>query len=839
MLKQKFNYGWKFFKGADNPMMASLKGQDVKAEMITLPHDAMIHEQKCENAPAKIQSGFYPGGKYSYVKKWEVPAEWVNRKAVIQFEGVYGDTKVYINGDYAASNHNGYRGFYIPLDSYLKYGEENEIKVEVNNTMQPNSRWYSGSGIYRNVNILTADLLHIKVDGAKITTPEICENSAMVVIDLDIENETIRNQKVSIITELFDDSGEKITGDITYATVYRQDEIKIRQRILVKKPRLWSPERPDLYECRIEIRENELLLDQENIKFGIRSLQLDSEYGLRINGKQTKLRGACIHHDNGIIGACTLERAEERRCEQMKEAGFNCIRSSHHPISKAMLEACDRLGMLVIDELTDMWTNSKNTNDYAMFFAENWEQDVEDMVHKDFNHPSVIMYSMGNEIQEAGTARGAALNRKISNKIKSMDDTRYTTNAINGLFAAGSRMREIMGDIMSKMPGGDQQMRKKPDAGENQKTEGGSNQMNSMMSIMRGPLADAFAAHPIMTEMIEEFASSMDVAGFNYLTGRHALEHELHPNRVVMGAETYPDDIVKLWNIVENNAHVIGDMTWTGYDYLGEAGIGIFYYDGRRGFEPNWPSTLAYIGDINLIGYRRPISYLREIVYGLRKQPYIAVERVDQYGMEYTKTAWMHKDNIASWTWPGYEGKPALIDVYSDADEVELFLNGVSYGKKAAGAGHNFTAVFEIQYEPGQLEAVAYRKGEVSEKTELVTAGEAAAITASADRTELIADGADLAYIMIGLHDEQGKPNLNAVKTIHIEMDGPVTLQGFGSAAPETLNQYDCCRWETFDGYVLAVIRAGLEEGEARITLKADGCKDEHVTIKLKKKERN
>lgn len=581
MIREKFNDCWLFAKGSENPMMSALRGGNGDATVVTLPHDAMILEKKSQDTPAKIQSGFYPGGNYTYTKKFDIPEDWESKTVTFDFEGVYGDVKVFINGDYAGNNHNGYAGFYINSDCFLKYGEENEIKVEVNNTMQPNSRWYSGSGIYRNINIIVSELLHIGLDTVKITTPEISDNSAVVVVDMQVNNENLINKKVKIVTEIFDEKDIKVAEDVMYATVFRKDEINIRQRIYINNPKLWNCETPHLYKCHIKVFENEKIIDSEIVNFGIRSLQLDAINGLRINGIETKLRGTCIHHDNGVIGACTLERAEERRCEQLKLAGFNCIRSSHHPVSKAMLDACDRIGMLVIDELSDMWNHSKNINDYSMFFAENWKRDVEKMIIKDFNHPSVIMYSMGNEVQEIGTARGAYLNRKISNKIKTLDDTRYTTNAINGLFAAGSKMRYIMSDIMSKMSNINDDLENQNNS-DKKKQEGGSNAMNSMMSIMRGPLADAFASHPTMTDIIEEVSSSMDVVGFNYLTGRHAIEHELHPNRVIMGSETYPDDIANLWGIVEKYPHVIGDMTWTGYDYIGEAGTGIYYYDGRR-----------------------------------------------------------------------------------------------------------------------------------------------------------------------------------------------------------------------------------------------------------------
>lgn len=542
-----------------------------------------------------------------------------------------------MNGDYAGGYPHGYSNFYVCLDHFLKYGQENELKVIVNNGMELNSRWYSGSGLYRNVNLLTGKRLHIQTDGLRITTPEIDENTAVVAVETRLVNEEKCNRKICLITEIRDAQGNIAASDTAHATVFGGTEITVRQRMAVVHPLLWDCDTPNLYHCAVRVVQEESVWDEAEDHFGIRKLSLDAVNGLRINGKEVKLRGSCIHHDNGIIGACTLERAEERRCEIMKEAGFNCIRSSHHPMSRAMLDACDRLGMLVMDELSDMWTRSKNNNDYSMNFQDYWEKDVELLVAKDYNHPSVILYSMGNEIQEAGTAKGAELNRRINEKIKSLDNTRYTTNAINGMLAVMDSMGQIMSDILGKTPEemmaeaakaaqqaqNEGQEAEKEGAGQN---EGGSDGLNSMMGMMVGPMADAMASHRIMTEKTDEFVDAMDIAGYNYMTGRHEMEHQIRPNRIVLGTETFPADIVRLWSIVKNNKHVIGDMTWTGYDYLGEAGIGIFYYDGTVNFSSHWPDRVAYIGDINLIGYRRPISYLREIVYGLRKNPYIAVE---------------------------------------------------------------------------------------------------------------------------------------------------------------------------------------------------------------------
>lgn len=831
MFKRKLNDQWLFVCDGGGNLSSMIHGSNTDGQIVHLPHDAMIHEKRQKDTPNGAQTGFHPGGVYEYYKKIFIPKEWEQKKVILEFEGVYMNSKVYINGVLAASCYSGYSNFYVDTDGYLAYGKENQIKVLVNNSAIPNSRWYSGSGIYRNVNLLMSDRVHIAVNGVRVTTKHADERSAEIVVETVVENEGCLPKMAHLNVIIEDDKGNTVAADEIQVTAYRNESIKNIQRLCIDDPKLWSCENPALYKYKVQLLEDGSAIDEECGNFGIRTLGLSAKYGLRINGKETKLRGTCVHHDNGILGACAFEAAEERKCRQLKEAGFNCIRSAHNQISKAMLDACDKVGMLVMDELYDMWTQPKNPNDYSQYFMENWERDVELMVDKDYNHPSVILYSMGNEIPEVGTAKGASLNRKISNKIKSLDDTRYTTNAINGLLAASGKLREIFTDIEGNMQkeekdGGGE---KKPKAA----AEGGSNELNSMMAMLVGPMADALAAHEIMTECIEECASAMDVAGFNYMTGRHVLEHDIHPNRVVMGAETYPPDIVRLWDIVKNNHHVIGDMTWTGYDYLGEAGIGIFYYDGTRNFSNHWPDLLADVGDIDITGYRRPISYLREIVYGLRKEPYIAVERMDRYGMNPSKTPWMFKDNMASWTWPGYESKPAVVDIYSDADEVELLLNGVSLGRKPAGGQHGFTATYEIQYHPGVLKAIAYRDSMEAEQFIIETSTDKVKIDAKAEKTELAADGEDLSYITLSLKDAAGKENMFIEKEVTISIEGPATIEGFGSAAPQTENSYDARTWKTYNGRLLAVVRSGYEEGEAVVTFSTEGCATGKVTIKV------
>ena len=828
MQKIKWNDGWKEAKPADNPLMEMIGGA-AAGEAVNLPHDAMIHERRTPDTRNVHETGFYPGGVYAYTRAFDVPEDWRDKAVLFEFEGVYMNAMVYINGDYAGGHPYGYTNFYVRADDFLRFGERNEIKVVANNSTEPNSRWYSGSGVYRDVNLLLGDRLHIREEGVRVTPTDIEKDSAVIEVDTCVANEGTARRRFHIETRVLDAEGHKVARDVIPVTAFAGETVKNRQRLRVDALRLWNVDSPYLYTCEVVIREGEACVDRDAETFGIRSLKLDARHGLRINGETVKLRGACIHHDNGILGAATLPRAEERRCEQLKAAGFNCLRSAHHPMSRAMLAACDRVGMLVMDELFDCWTRHKNHSDYAQHFPLNWKTDAERMVGKDYNHPCVILYSTGNEIPEIATSKGAQIGREIANYLRSLDGTRYITNAINGLLAGMSRMGEIIADITGmtqeqmaqamagQTPGGDE--------------GAGSDGLNSALSVLDGPMADAMAVHPILTRLMEETEATLDVVGYNYLTARHEMAQNDNPNRVILGTETYPADIARLWRLVKRNDRVIGDMTWTGYDYLGEAGIGIFYYDGRMAFSPNWPASVAYIGDIDLIGNRRPISYLREIAYGLRRTPYIAVERLNHYGEKPSKTSGMWKDTVASWTWRGFEGKPARVNVLSDADEVELFLNGRSLGRKPAGDANGHVAEYELTYEPGELKAVAYRRGEEPACFVLETADERVDIAPEADRTHIKADGADLSYIMVSLKDAQGRLNMQQQREVTVSVAGAGTLQGFGSADPITENYYDCPTWKTYDGCLLAAVRAGREPGEISVTFTAEGCADKTVKI--------
>lgn len=810
---QKFNDGWMFEKAGQNDKLKAFYG-DSRKTPVTLPHDAMIREKRDAHCPAGAQSGFYPGGVYIYEKTFPAPAEWKEQDVELEFEGIFGVARVWINGALAAVNRNGYMGFSVNLNPWISYGTDNHIKIDADNDSQPNSRWYTGSGIYRDVNLWIGKGVYIPHDKMKITTLSVNDEVAVVEVCAALENKNSYALEAECHMELLYNGEAIITGKQKVVFCSEKSE-NMRIRIPVGHPQKWTPETPNLYTCCVKTYVDGEMCDEYAVDFGIRTLELDPVNGFQINGEPVKLRGACIHHDNGIVGAETFPEAEWYRCRRLKEAGFNAIRSAHQPMSRAMLAACDHLGMLVMDELTDMWNRGKNTYDFSDIFKKEVKSWIRHMVDKDYNHPSVVIYSVGNEIQEAGTKHGSWINRMLCNSFHELDNTRFTTNALNGLNCAGKRLREIMKDVAEQFGMGTQ----------SGGSGGGSNALNSFMSLMSGEKGEFFAKHPLVSEALAECAQSCDITGLNYLSGRYELEHELYPEKTVLGTETYPADIENLWEKVTKYPYVIGDFTWAGYDYIGEAGVGIFHYDGNENFTSIYPERLGYIGDIDLIGNRRPISYFREIVYGLTDQPYIAVERMEHAGQSASKTAWMFKDNISSWTWKGFEGKTANVDVYSSGDEVELFLNDRSLGRKPAGKENHYTATYEVPYESGVLKSVSYRMGLITGEYSIVTAQ-----TVTRLHTERVTQNeCDVLYVKIWLVDDNGLCNAqeSEKKILHAQVTGNGVLEGFGSADPSGEEEYDSDTMTTFDGCAMAAVRWKDAKSQEPAILRVwtdDGC---------------
>jgi beta-galactosidase len=552
------------------------------------------------------------------------------------------------------------------------------------------------------------------------------------------------------------------------------------------------------------------VIDDEATTFGIRSLSLDPVRGLRLNGEPVLLRGACVHHDNGPLGAATVDRAEERRVELLRAAGFNAIRSAHNPLSKAMLEACDRLGMLVMDEAFDMWERPKSDHDYALRFSEWWQRDVEAMVRKDINHPSVILYSIGNEIPEAGTRVGSRQGRALAETIRRLDPSRYVTEAVTGILMGGPEMFEEIGALLAERDA----------EGEPAPTASTADVAERLNMLITAPSVARNAA---------ETFSYLDVAGYNYMEPRYASDGETCPQRVVVGSETYPAAIDTGWAEVRALPHVIGDFTWTGWDYLGEAGIGRTVYrdvgaEAPPGaFHGEYPWRAAWCGDVDITGHRRPQSYYREIVFGLRTDPFIAVLRPEHHGKVAASTPWAWSDSVASWSWDGHEDAPTVVEVYADADEVELLVNGRSLGTRPAGPAVRYRAAFETPYEPGELEAVARRGGEPIGHASLRSAAGTVLLAVEADRKAIRAHPLDLAFVSLTLVDGQGVLYRSADRPVTVSVDGPGVLQALGSANPCTEEGFGDATCSTFDGRALAVVRP-TGAGRIVVTVTAEGC---------------
>lgn len=798
MIREPFLDGW-----TAGPKLGAFEAPTPESapRSVRLPHDAVRDLPRSAESDQGVHTGYVPGGVFEYAKTFDVPDGWRDKTVRLEFEGVYRDAVVFLGGDAVVHEPNGYNAFEAVLDPYLRYGEPNRVTVEAR--AHRDSRWYSGAGIYRPVHLVVADPVHIPLDGTRVTTPDIDADRAVVELATTVRNTSRHTRTLRLTWTVAAPDGSDVASGTAPVTVLPGTDGVARVRLAVDDPQLWSVDEPALYEARTTLAaEGGDLIDTDAAAFGIRRLQVDAGRGLRINGETVKLRGACVHHDSGPLGAATFAAAEDRRVRLLKAAGFNALRSSHNPMSRAMLDACDRHGVLVMDELTDAWTRSKVSFDAAPSFSERWRHDVAALVAKDLNHPSVIMYSIGNEILELATPAGSAWSRRLAEAFREHDDTRFVTNGINGIIANLDRMREA------------------DDVGA---SEGEPADPNTTMATMGDMMAQANASE-LVTASTEESASVLDVVGFNYAESRYELDRELFPNRVIVGSETFPSRIEKMWELVERLDHVIGDFTWTGWDYLGEAGIGRVDYTDEPGYEPTgtagpYPHLLAGCGDIDITGFRRPVSYYREIVFGLRADPYLAVHPPRHHGRPTATTPWSWDDSVSSWTWDAEPGAPVTVDVYAPAEEVELQLDGVPLGVAAVGAEKAFRARFETAYRPGELVAIARTAGAEVGRATLRTAGDVG-LAASVEQSEIPADG--LGFVAIALADADGVVATEADRLVTVTVAGDAELIALGTGRIRTEESFAGPSVTTHDGRALAIVRP-TGPGTTTVTVTADG----------------
>lgn len=808
MKQYLFNDGWIYSNGPTSAL-AALMGGAAQVVPVTLPHDALIGTERVPDQKLNPVA-FYEGKNVAYTKEWELAEVDLDKNYVLEFEGVYQQGYLYVNNSFVGECKYGYGNYYHDITNYLKAGK-NTIKLVVKNGGNPAGRWYTGGGIYRDVNLYVADKLHIKVTGTRVSTEDVDDGMGILRVIVPVENKSDKVQDAVIVNEIRTPCGCLVASARAPITLLPGQSEDVRLRMVVENASLWDEFNPYLYTIRTTLYKGEEVCDTYEDQFGIRKLQLDVKHGLRINGKVVKLRGGCIHHDNGVLGAATFAVSEERRARIMKEAGYNAIRMAHHPMSKAMLRACDKLGIYVMDEFSDVWCSTKAEFDYGMNFTANWELDVANLAYKDYNHPSVILYSIGNEIPETGNKFDTAWGKKITDKIRSIDDTRYVMNSVNIMLSIMDRMGEIMASMGA-------------DAGS------GTGEINSMMTDL-GAAMGALANHPIASAATEEAFAQVDISGYNYAEDRYDPDCTLFPNRIMVGSETFPNKLAKNWAIIERLPNVLGDFVWTSWDYLGEVGIGRITHKGEEtSFAANFPWRIADCGTININGIRQPVSYWREIVWHLRKEPFISVCPPAFYKVGINPTMWGWSDSRISWNWPGYEGKPIEVEVYADADEVELFVNGASVGVKKVGEEVPYVAKFDTVYAPGEVKAVAHKDDETWQWV-LKSAADDVELVVTAEQDSILAK-TDVGYINVTVADKAGVCNPAKNLPITVEVEGGV-IAGMGSGQPDSNENYTGNTCVTFEGRALVVVR-GFETGVLTAKVSAEGYETKTVQIEVK-----
>jgi len=775
MRKIDFNENWSF------------RTKEHQISNLTLPHDAQLLDGRRADSPGGSGHGYFVGNVYEYEKHFDVPADWSNQHVEILFEGVYRNCEVSLNGKKLGEHRYGYTQFTFDLDDALVYGADNVLHVTVDNSKLPNSRWYSGGGIYRPVSLLVGSKKHIAFQGVKITT-------------LDIEPAKIRVQVETSV----DINQEDIKVDILKGGKVIANTIGADSEIVIDDALLWSDETPELYEARVMLYDNETLVDEATEKFGIRKITWSNK-GLFINGKETLLRGGCVHHDNGVIGAASIPESEWRRVRILKEQGFNAIRVSHNPASTAMLEACDYYGMYVMDETFDMWYVRKTKYDYGNDFKECWKSDVKAMVERDYNHPSVIMYSIGNEVSEPGKPEGVEQGKEIINFIKSIDSSRAVTGGMNLMIMGNYAKGKGQYDNVDK-----EQSASAADAG---KAKNASLFFN-MMATFIGPGMNKAGNSDRVDKLTTPILDALDIAGYNYANGRYPLEATKHPDRVVVGSETFPYEIGKNWDMVKKYSYLVGDFMWTAWDYLGEAGIGAWSYTGGMPFNRPYPWVLGGAGVIDILGNPDASAGFAKTVWHITEKPVIGVRPVNHPGVRVSKSVWRGTNAMESWSWKGCEGNKAEVEVFADAYQVELLLNGKSLGRKKI---KDYKAMFKTKYSSGQLTAISYdSNGNMIEKSSLKSASQSkVCISPEKDKYEI----GDIAYININIQDSEGIVESNADETLKVMVEGGELL-GFGSANPCTKEDFTKGEYTTYYGKSQAVIRKTLDKCQIKVLSK-------------------
>jgi len=792
-----FDVGWRFQRG-DAPGAESPTFNDTCWRVLDVPHDWSIEDLPSgtnANDASRESSGvafvgpFSPasaggpstghvvGGIGWYCKHFSLDAMTQGKLVSVLFDGIYMDSDVWLNGQHLGNHPYGYTSFAYDLTPFLRpAGQENLLAVRVRDVGK-NSRWYSGSGIYRHVTLIITDPLHIALWGVSISTPQISRKSATVKIITRVENSRVGESEIKLRVRLFGPTGRVLQTSETTARVAAKGQADVPLSLAVKSPAFWSPDSPQLCRAEVQILEGDKTIDQTDTMFGIRDIHFSVKNGFTLNGNSVKLRGACLHHDNGPLGSAAIDRAEERRVELMKAQGFNAIRTSHNPPSPAFLAACDRLGMLVLDEAFDCWEKGKKPDDYGLYFNDWWQRELDAMILRDRNHPCVILWSIGNEIPQRAEERGYVIAKNLADEAHRLDPTRPVTEAICRLI--------------------------QPDGSER-------------------PWSNTATAF-----------SFLDVGGYNYQVRRYEEDHQKFPQRTMVGTESFPLAIDEYWNAVEKNPYVIGDFVWTGMDYLGESGIGRTSLDpfskGLGGIG-KWPWFDANCGDLDICGFKKPQSFFRDVVWE-RSRLELEVHRPLPPDRTEQVSKWGWPDEWPSWTWPGQEGKPMQVSVYSSCDTVRLALNGREIATQKIGPTNHLTARFEVPYESGELQAVGLMEGKVVTRKILHTAGKATKIRLTADRKSIRASLADLAFVTVEITDKYGNVLPDANMPVTFSVSGAGELAAVGNGSPNRPESFRGPVHTTDHGRALAILRPLGSAGVIRLRAEVLGLPPAEISV--------
>ena len=776
-------------------------GDTAPGKPVTLPHDAMLAEPRTALSAGGTNTGWYEGYDYEYRRTLTVPENELADTHILEFEGVYHNAEVWLNGQKAAFRPYGYTNFYVDCAPYLHAGE-NELRVIARNADQPNSRWYSGAGIYRPVQLWTARGAHITLNGAKIRTLSL--DPAVV----EVRVKTTAPGTVRLTVDDLPAMQQESDGEAVFT-------------LTLDNARLWTPETPNLYTCRVSFADDEV-----TETFGVRKVAWGTD-GFLFNGKRYIIQGACIHHDNGLLGAVCDPDAVARKVRLLKENGYNAIRSAHNPCSKALLAECDRQGMLVMDEYIDHWYIHKTEHDYVDYFNDWWHQDLTDMVEKDYNHPCVVLYSTGNEVSETAQKRGIALTKEMTDFLHGLDDSRPVTCGVNIFF---NFLSSIGFGVYS-----DEKAKKEAERAEKAKQRGekaakkkavGSQFFNNLAGLLGDEFMKRGATlHGCDVKTRDAFAN-MDIAGYNYGIYRYKHDLKKYPQRLILGSETFCNDAYKFRELAKQEPRLVGDFVWAGMDYLGEVMVGSWEYaDYAETFDggPGWVS--AGSGRIDLTGKPLGEALYTRVALEADNGPYIAVCPVNHTGDRHSPSAWKMTNAMPSWSWTGCEERKANVEVYARAARVELVLNGHTVGSKTLK--NDCLARFSIPYESGTLEAVSYDAADHEiGRCKLQSAGGTTRLTLDAE--EPTVKPGHLCYIRLRYTDENGITKPLVRGSIQVQVRGG-TLVGLGSACPFNKHSYLDSETDTYYGEALAIVRMG--DGDAMTIAASDGEYSAELTV--------